>query len=322
MNPETDSFSNDLENYPYEEFKVYDNSPISVESWSGTDSVPIHCHDYYEIVIVKRGFFLHTYKDVQVPLVPGDVMIIEPHYPHGFGIQTPANIINCMFYIEELHPDSQQILKDLVAPGTQLLHSLPLITKTAILLKDPLQRDFSIEVSAQTNIVKQGIVHFNSAQMNTLETLLQHMLDEQEHPSSTSIYAKASYLQLLLVNITRTKKLRPTTVQNNEHGKSSIILDALIYIEEHLDEKIDFAELAVKSYVSLAYFRTVFKDVTGITPVDYLNRLKIIKSLEYLSNPKITIADAAAMVGFYDANYYSRIFKKVMGYSPRNYKGV
>lgn len=56
--------------------------------------------------------------------------------------------------------------------------------------------------------------------------------------------------------------------------------------------------------------------------MEYLNRMRIVKSLEYLNVEGISIADAAAKVGIYDANYFSRMFKKVMGYSPRYFKNI
>ena len=56
--------------------------------------------------------------------------------------------------------------------------------------------------------------------------------------------------------------------------------------------------------------------------MDYLNRMRVVKSLEYLEMEKSTIAAAAAKVGVYDSNYFSRMFKKVMGYSPKYFKSI
>ena len=53
-----------------------------------------------------------------------------------------------------------------------------------------------------------------------------------------------------------------------------MIFDALVYIEEHLDEKIDFSSLAEQSFHESQLFSVNFKDVWGLTPVDYLNRMR------------------------------------------------
>ena len=118
------------------------------------------------------------------------------------------------------------------------------------------------------------------------------------------------------------KSERNEKIRHHSNQKRDMIYDALMYIEEHLDAKIDFSSLAEKSFMSPSYFRSIFKDVTGLTPVEYLNRMRIVKSLKYLELDKSTIADAAAKVGIFDSNYFSRMFKKVMGYSPKYFKSI
>ena len=91
-------------------------------------------------------------------------------------------------------------------------------------------------------------------------------------------------------------------------------------MENHVEEITSSTEIAEKLYLSPAYFRSLFKDITGMTPTNYLNRLRVIRSLEYLEREDLSIAEAAGRVGIYDSNYYSRLFKKTMGYSPRYFK--
>lgn len=102
--------------------------------------------------------------------------------------------------------------------------------------------------------------------------------------------------------------------------KQELIQDAILYMEEHLEEKIDFEEISRNLFLSLSYFRATFKSATGFRPTEYLNRMRILKSLEYLEDESCSVADAAALVGIYDSNYYSRVFKKVLGYSPKNFR--
>ena len=66
----------------------------------------------------------------------------------------------------------------------------------------------------------------------------------------------------------------------------------------------------------------LFKDVTGLTPLEYVTRIRIIKSLEFIQHDNVTIRKAAEMVGIYDPNYFTRIFKKVMGYPPRYFRKI
>ena len=174
----------------------------------------------------------------------------------------------------------------------------------------------------QANLNAQGIIHLNSEELMYVDALLQDMAREQKEQDINLEYAKSAYLQLILVKLSRVQSERNEKIRHHSNQKRDMIYDALMYIEEHLDEKIDFSSLAEKSFMSPSYFRSIFKDVTGLTPVEYLNRMRIVKSLEYLELDKSTIADAAAKVGIFDSNYFSRMFKKVMGYSPKYFKSI
>ena len=96
-------------------------------------------------------------------------------------------------------------------------------------------------------------------------------------------------------------------------------MDVLAYIEENITKEVDFNELANQNNVTPNHFRKLFRDVVGLSPVDYINRLRVTKSCELLLNSDKPISDVAVSVGIYDSNYFSRLFKQYMGCSPRHY---
>ena len=57
-------------------------------------------------------------------------------------------------------------------------------------------------------------------------------------------------------------------------------------------------------------------------PTDYLNRVRILRALELLQTSDAPVAAIGRKVGIYDANYFSRLFKKVTGYPPRSFKSI
>ena len=79
---------------------------------------------------------------------------------------------------------------------------------------------------------------------------------------------------------------------------------------------IDFEKIARQNGIAMSYFRKVFKETIGLPPQDYLNRVRIDHALELLRNSDSSVADIAAAVGFYDANYFSRLFRKITGCTP------
>lgn len=69
------------------------------------------------------------------------------------------------------------------------------------------------------------------------------------------------------------------------------------------------------------YFRKIFKDFTGVSPVNYFQEMRINYAISLMNqyDKSRTIKDIAASSGFRDPLYFSRIFKKITGQSPREY---
>ncbi|MBQ8509963.1 MAG: helix-turn-helix transcriptional regulator [Clostridia bacterium] len=78
-------------------------------------------------------------------------------------------------------------------------------------------------------------------------------------------------------------------------------------------------ELCRMSGLSSSHFRTLFKQVTGVTAVQFQNRLKIDKAKDLIISHTCNVTEAAEAVGFRDVNYFSRIFKQLTGKSPSEY---
>ena len=72
--------------------------------------------------------------------------------------------------------------------------------------------------------------------------------------------------------------------------------------------------------VNKDHLRRKFGSAFGMTPVEYLNSLRVQQATHLLTQGKISISEVAFRCGFYDPCYFSRCFKKYMGLSPRAYK--
>ena len=73
-------------------------------------------------------------------------------------------------------------------------------------------------------------------------------------------------------------------------------------------------------YLNTSYFSTLFKKEIGTGFADYLNRVRIEQSKQLLKNRNNSILDVALAVGFEDQSYYSKVFKKFTGITPKMYK--
>jgi AraC-like DNA-binding protein len=103
--------------------------------------------------------------------------------------------------------------------------------------------------------------------------------------------------------------------------KSQEILKAAALIEKcYFKIPIRISELAETAGMSEVYFRKQFRALFGISPLKYINSLKIARSLELLESKMYSVKEVAMMCGYEDEYYFSRDFKKSIGISPREYK--
>ena len=169
---------------------------------------------------------------------------------------------------------------------------------------------------------QQGVFHLNPEELRDIKHLLHTMMKEQEGQERGMERIKTACLQIILVEFKRIKNRQYEQLQQRRDSKKDKIYEILSYMEDHFCEEIDFKQAASQAGWSVGHFRTVFKDATGVTPTEYLNRFRILKSLEYMQRDGMNVAEAAERVGILDAAYFSRLFKKVMGYSPRCFKEI
>ena len=95
------------------------------------------------------------------------------------------------------------------------------------------------------------------------------------------------------------------------------------YIEEsaeHFDKDVNLQALADGCNMSVSHFMREFKRVTGTSPKKHQQTLRINNAKQLLSSTELTVAEVASLCGFSDPLYFSRLFKKVVGVSPPEYR--
>ncbi|NOU72449.1 AraC family transcriptional regulator [Paenibacillus sp. LMG 31458] len=116
------------------------------------------------------------------------------------------------------------------------------------------------------------------------------------------------------------RKLARQLVDDHALEVSPVIRSAIVYINEHHQEKMLLTEIAQHCYLSTYYFAHLFKKETGLSFVDFLNKVRIEKSAYFLEKTELSVREIAAHVGIHDANYFARKFRMVMGCSPTDYR--
>ena len=92
------------------------------------------------------------------------------------------------------------------------------------------------------------------------------------------------------------------------------------YLDEHYTEKISLDELAIHFFINKYYLTKIFKETYGTTINSYIIAKRITRAKQMLRFTDMTLEEIAIAVGMNGGNYFSRMFKKIEGISPREYR--
>lgn len=101
---------------------------------------------------------------------------------------------------------------------------------------------------------------------------------------------------------------------------NKLVCDILNYIELNLNSKISINDLERTFYYNKFYIMKLFKKEIGVSIFEYINILRIYNSSNEIKNTNNSFTMISINNGFYSLEYFSEIFKKVVGVNPRTYK--
>lgn len=101
---------------------------------------------------------------------------------------------------------------------------------------------------------------------------------------------------------------------------NSYVINAIKYININYNEQLTLDDISRLNNVSKYHFARRFKAATGHSFKDYLNRKRVEKAKALIRTKRLNIAEACYEVGFNDLSYFGRVFKKIEGKTPTDYK--
>ncbi|NLV63950.1 MAG: response regulator [Clostridiaceae bacterium] len=136
----------------------------------------------------------------------------------------------------------------------------------------------------------------------------------EEIQSKRSIQEIREYMERIFKNTLE-------AASRSRSSKASVIVEGVKkYIHEHYDNSdMNIDEIARNLYVNYSHLCFIFKRDTGITINEYLTEYRMIKAKELFDAGNNLVLDVAAKVGYADANYFGKCFKKHYGLSPSKY---
>jgi AraC-like DNA-binding protein len=132
--------------------------------------------------------------------------------------------------------------------------------------------------------------------------------------------ANIEYANLCLIHLLASFRYIDQFRKVNYSTEKDVVKKAVIYMKQHIEEKLTLEGIASQFKLSVPHFSRLFRQRTRNSPIDYFIQLKMQYACQMLDYSNLKIYEIANNIGYDDTYYFSRLFKKVMGVSPIQYK--
>lgn len=164
------------------------------------------------------------------------------------------------------------------------------------------------------------------SQMKSPEDLLkrqigQEMIRHQKNPTHFSeMISDALLFEILFSLSDAIAREAGITVTTEKHKVPIALQTATDYIRQNIDRPITISELAHVAFISQQHLCRLFQKYYHESPLYYINRMKMEQAIELLRSTSMAIKQIAYKLGFESENYFCRLFKKMEGVTPMEFK--
>lgn len=253
-------------------------------------------HPYYEVLFISAGAFqLHWNGNAYKAEAPA-LFVFTPSSPHH--IEQISPLLSCS-YVEFRLQESEYI------PNIDVIHAWNIAQTRQLLNQDGLD-DITATLAAICESIEDNKPRkFGETFYRIMACDIQKLLLQVDYYVSPTISHK---------------HLQPTTLLHDKWSAQSYIYDLIRHMEDNYMQDITLDDLAKKSGYTPSYIIRLFKEMTDLTPLQYLYELRMNAATSYLQSTRMSVQDIAESIGFPNIHYFSRMFKKKFGESPTEWK--
>lgn len=248
----------------------------------GITETRYHCHDFIELSILTEGQVLYKFDEESRIVGTGQILLFNPGVYHREYTDKNSSFNELHIGITNFKMQGYQ--KDFI----------PMKTSSPILTIEKYKNEFY--------------------------KCCEEIINEQQRSGPGYYLIIKSLVMKLVIYIIREIQSEEnitdcTTFSIESTEKSNIVHSIIEYINENYMRDISLDIIAKNMYLSPVYISKIFKEETGDSPINYLIKLRLATAHGLLKN-KLPIKAVANEVGYSDAYYFSKLFKKYYGVPP------
>lgn len=260
---------------------------VALPDWAG----PLHWHPDFEIATAVYGVLDYQVGGEHVILEAGDSIFVNGNMLHGIkqlSGDVPDPMPNIVFSGTLIAPEASTIYRKYILPVAQC-DLLPFIVFKG---DDPSHKE-----------------------VNCLIKDIYRQLDEKNPCYELAVQRNISRIfEYISCNFAELPKTEATRIQISNRIR---LQKMLTFIYENYGEQVTLEDIAKAADISRSEAGRCFKTYMGCSPVDALIQYRLQMAHQLLSEKTQTLQQISSACGFNSANYFSRMFKKKYGYSPR-----
>ena len=274
----------------YRSYELSSDFPLVMrdgEDWriSPVKSNRLHFHNCFEIglCLSDRGFL--CFGEEEHTFRAGDVLCVGRNVPHT--IWSAPGVFSTWCFI---HMDPDALLENRI-------------------VADPQQ---------WTDLLSDCHVLLHTGEHLWAEHLIAEARRELHAQEPGYERCVQGLIQAFMIRLMRLSPMEPLLEVSGKHQLS--LAPALNYIHAHYMEEFPLEQLAAVCHLSPTHFRRLFREQLGISPLQFLHQVRILRSSSLLRNLQIRISDIAVQVGYTSQSCYNRHFLELMGCTPSEWR--
>jgi AraC-like DNA-binding protein/mannose-6-phosphate isomerase-like protein (cupin superfamily) len=259
-------------------------------SWTWTDfHMAPHAHDRAEIMYLLRGRcriqLFEGDRQQEFTMGVGEFVLIDAGMMHALQVDESCYMVNVEF---SFRPNP------------------PLMTMQSLMAASPALAQWLRELSPwQRGKDDSGMLY----------AALSAVVDDYFHAADVDTALKEIHIAQMLVH------LATALMDDKAAGKGYVYVRRCVnLLSERMSEDTRIEELAKELGISAAYLQRLFRQVHGMTIIDYLNRMRIERAKLLLLNTDDPVVEIAMEAGFNSRQHFTRVFTSLEGISPQEYR--
>ena len=182
---------------------------------------------------------------------------------------------------------------------------------------DQFEHDYPrVELKRQYFITQAGSL-FCAASLNALADVTVHLI-ERFFDRETARHVERNFSH----EIRHPYETRRYLDGHNLQHPDELIIEIQLWLQTHLEQAVDFSQLARNFGISTRSLNRRFRAATGVSPLQYLQRLRVDAAKELLQSTNLATGEIAFHVGYHDYGHFTRVFKKFFATTPNEYRST